>query len=394
MKLNVQLICNDIDLYNLFTSSGLFNNVAIGSDLDLDKKYENLIISDRIIRYNYLLNYLNENKLAADKIFYLLSNNHNESKISSVTSVLKSKNVFVVPPRLTEQQIYDRVCKALSIDKNAINNVVTFLGADSKVGTTIISQAVAEVLADKTGLRIGFLNLSGQPSFDYFDAEGFGLDIIKTKVFNSVLSADELKSAMVQKGNLFLLPSVKILTDLRYYKPKHIEFLINLATSVFDVVIVDAGYYPNSGLYIGSLNDSKIRYMVATQQESCRTTFMLTEEQLYKVQQIDTESIMLVVNRYSEDIDLPNPYKLADNVYKMVLVATLPNVQRAFWRTESEKRTLRGFDPYYDAELNNLANVIAGQLNIELRQKEKLKQINVISKIVSFINARGKNDVS
>lgn len=397
MKLNVQLICNDIDLYNIFISSGLFNNVAIGGDINFSTKYENLIISDRIIKYNDLLNYLNENKLKADKVFYLISYTQNESQINSVTYVLKAKNICVIPPKLTEKQILERVCKELSIDKHSISNVITFFGADSKVGTTITAQAVAEILAENTSLKVGFLNLSGQPSFNYLpESEGFGLDIIKTKIFNSVLSADELKSAMVQKDKLYVLPSVRTLTDLRFYKPKHVEYLINIATSIFDVVIVDAGYYPNSGLYIGAINASGIRYMVATQQETCRAAFDITREQLFKVHQIGTESIMLVVNRYSEDIDLPNPYKLADEVYKMVLSASLPNVQGAFWKTETEKRTLRGLDPYYDAEINNLVSVIAGQLNIELKQDNVRKHKNIFSKIASLINSntRRQSNVS
>lgn len=391
MKLNIQLICNDIDLYNTFATSGLFNKVSIGGELNLDIKYDNLIISDRIIRYNDLLNYLNENKLKADKVFYLMSYSHNESQMVSVTYVFKAKNVCVIPPKLTDQQILDRVCKELSIDKSSINNVVTFLGADSKVGTTITAQAVAEILAKNTGLRIGFLNLSGQPSFNYLpDSEGFGLDIVKTKIFNFVLSADELKSAMVHVDNLYVLPSVKILTDLKLYKPKHIEYLINLASGVFDVVIVDAGYYPNSGLYIGAINASAIRYLVATQQEACKTAFEVTRDQLFKLLQIDTESFMLVVNRCSEDIDLPSPYKLADDVYKMVLAASLPNVQGAFWRTESERRTLRGFITSYDTEVNALANVIAGQLNIEPHQNNTVKRKTVLQSIISMLSKPGR----
>lgn len=370
MKQNIQLICNDIELYNVFNKSSLFNSVSIGGAFDFEKQYDNLMISDRIVGYNDLLNSINENKLKALKVFYLLSYTQNESQINSVKFVLKSKNICVIPPRLTEQQILDRVCQELSIDKSANNNVITFFGADSKVGTTITAQGVAECLAENTFMKVGFLNLSGQPSFNYIkEAEGFGLDIIKTKIFNFVLSDEELKSAMVQKGNLHILPSVKTLSDLRYYKPKHIEYLINLATGIFDIVIVDAGYYPNSGLYIGALNASNMRYLVATQQDACRTAFDLTREQLFKVQEIDTGSIMLVINRYSEDIDLPNSYKLADEVYKMVHAAFLPNIPGAFWKTERDKRTLRGFDPFYDEKLNELVKVIAAQLNIEYKPR-------------------------
>lgn len=366
MKLDIQLICNDIELYNTFHSSGLFGNVRIGGSLELEMNYDNLILSDRIVGYNDLLNIINDNSLKASKVFYLLSYTQNESQINSIKYVLKAKNIHVIPPRLTELQILERVCQELSVEKMINQNVITFFGADSKVGTTITSLAVAESLAQNTVLKVGFLNLSGQPSYDYLlRSEGYGLDIIKMKIFNYVLSADELISAMVQRGSLYILPSVKTLTDLRLYRPKHVEYLVNLATSVFDVVIVDAGYYPNSGLYIGALNSTQLRYMVATQQDACRAAFDLTKEQLFKVQDISTESVMLVINRYTDEIDLPNTYKLADDVYRMVHAAFLPNVPAAFWKTEREKRTLKGLDTYYDSQLNELVKIIAGQLGIE-----------------------------
>ena len=319
--------------------------------------------------YSDLLNSINEGKLKSLKVFYLLSYTQNESQINSVRFVLKAKNICVIPPRLTEQQILDRVCQELSIDKSAKNNVITFFGADSKVGTTITSQAVAECLAENTVMKVGFFSLSGQPSLEYVkEAEGFGMDVIKTKVFNFVLSGEELKSAMVQKGNLYILPSVKTLTDLRYYKPKHVEYLINLATSIFDIIIIDAGYCPNSGLYIGALNATNMRYLVTTQQEACRAKFDLTREQLFKIQEIDTESMMLILNRYSEDIDLPSSYELADDVYKMVHAASLPNVAGA-WKAERDRRTLRGLDPYYGEKLDEVVKVIAAQLSIEYKHQ-------------------------
>lgn len=366
MKQNIQLICNDIELYNAFNNSGLFNSVGIGGMLEINKQYDNLVVSDRIVGFNDLLNSYSEGALKASKVFYLLSYSQNESQLNSMKIVLKAKNIYVVPPKLTDQQILDRVCQDLAIDKSSNNNVITFFGADSKVGTTITAQGVAECLADNTVLKVGFLNLSGQPSYNYVpDTDSFGLDIIITKIFNFVLSADELRSAMVTKGNLYILPSVKTLTDLRFYKSKHVEYLINLATGIFDIVIVDAGYYPNSGLYIGAINSTKTRYMISTQQDACRAAFALTRDQIFKVLDIDPGSIMLVVNRYSDEIDLPNTYKLADEVYKMIHAAFLPNVPGAFWKTEREKRTLRGFDAYYDAQLNELVKVIAAQLNIE-----------------------------
>ena len=60
---------------------------------------------------------------------------------------------------------------------------------------------------------------------------------------------------------------------------------------------------------------------MATQQDACRSAFDITREQLLKILDVDTSSIMLVLNRYSDEIDLPNTYKLAEEVFKMIHAA-------------------------------------------------------------------------
>ena len=379
MNMNITLICNNIQLYNEFMNSQLFSSVKIGQDLNTDDKYDCIIILDKMIEYNKLLELLEENKIKSDNIFYILSSEQNEQHISSIKYVLKSKNVEVIPPRLTEKQIFDRVCDKFKIDLLTNNNVILFFGADSKVGTTITSQAVAEALAENTNYQVCFLNLSGQPSFEYINenTKGYGIDVIKTKIFNSILSKDELKSVMITKGNLSILPSVKLFTDLRHYQPSHAEYLIDLASSLFDIVIVDAGYCPNSGLYIGALNSTKQRYMVATQQESCINMFNMVKNQIFDLLDIDTNSIFLVINRFNNELHLSNFTKITNEVYKMVLAAILPNVPGGFWLSEVNKQTLRNLSSEYRKSLDNLVKIIAEQLGIKYKPPENKTKFNI-----------------
>jgi hypothetical protein len=119
--------------------------------------------------------------------------------------------------------------------------------------------------------------------------------------------------------------------------------------------------------------------MVATQQEACRASFEITKEQILDVLDIDTRTIMLVINRYSNQIDLPNSYRLADEVYKMVLAASLPNAPYVFWQTEAQRKTLLGFDAAYDNQLNELVKIIAGQLGIEYKTQQKAKKKGMLN---------------
>lgn len=200
------------------------------------------------------------------------------------------------------------------------------------------------------------------------------------KTHKRVLSAEELKLAMYKKDNLYVLPSAHILTDLRHYKPKNVEFLVNLCSKTFDVVIIDAGWYANNGLFIGSINSSPYRYMVTTQQESSKLKYLYTKEQILKVFDINSKDIMLVINRYSDLIDLPDPYKLADESYDMVYAATLPNISGVYHETESTRRTLRGYSKDYDQALSMLTKIIANQIDIKLKDApEKKKSFDIFN---------------
>ena len=68
-----------------------------------------------------------------------------------------------------------------------------FHGADSKVGTTMISQSVAEIIAENLkDKRILFTSLNGRSNNQYVDRIGESIEGIKLYLDNKVLSKKEL----------------------------------------------------------------------------------------------------------------------------------------------------------------------------------------------------------
>ncbi len=388
MKLNVHLICNDISLFNTFVESNLFGKVTIGTQLDFSniETCDCVLVSDRVIGFDVLLDMIDKKQLLANKIFYLISSNYNVTQLNNLRIRLESMGVFCLPPKLTLNQILERFCQEINLDTKSNKNVVAFFGADSKVGCTITALGVAESFAENTSCTIGFLNLQGHISYNYIseNTDGYGLDNIKTKIFSSVLSEHELRSAMLCRDNLYILPGVRTLTDFRYYNTRHVEFLVDLASRMFDIVIVDAGSNPNSGLFIGALNSTSNRYMVATQQESCYKSFEVLNEQLLKVLGIDTESFILVINRYNGIFDNSLTYKLAKSNFGMTNAVILPNVNGVFWQTEVDHKTLRHYNnAEYNDMLNKLNKIIAGQLSVEYKDtlsSQKKKRFSFLGK--------------
>ena len=383
---SVTLIINDIDLYNVFLDSKIFNEVNIASSLEEKAEYDYLIVSDRLCGTNELIQKVDTGGLKANKIIYLLSSSKSsQSGYTALTALLKSYSIDVFPPALTESQILSRFCDSINLQERKTYNVIVLFGADSKVGTTLTALSIAENLAAQSEGNIAFLNLAGHVSFSYIDnIDGKGLDSIKSKVFNKILSQDELREAMIQNKifkNLFILPPGRSLIDFKYYQTEHIEYVIKMAANMFEVVIVDAGWYPNNALYFGALNSTPNRYMVTTQQQASLANHCIIKQQAldeYGVTSIKNpndikvdspNNIMLIVNRFNEE--------WSTNItkeYDMVFAISLPNIPMAFYRAESEKKSLRGLSRHYDMQLDKLTNLIALQIEYKLTSKKKTRR--------------------
>lgn len=382
---SVTLITNDIDLYNTFSSYTLFDEVNIASGIDEKTEYGNLIVSDRLYGINQLIEIV-DNGLKANRIIYLLSSNmSSQSGYNSLAALLKSHNISVLPPKLTDTQILIKFCDLINLQERKINNVAVLFGADSKVGTTITALAMAESLADQSEGNVAVLNLSGHVSFTYLDFdESKGLDSIRSKVFNKILSQDELKEAMVQSRNfknLYILPPGRTLIDFKYYGTDHIEYVINMAAAMFDVVIVDAGWYPHNNLYFGALNATPNRYLVTTQEDASANAHFIIRQQVLdeygitvKRNEVNTkvdhpENIMLIVNKFNGEVSTTNFVKS----YDMIFAGALPLVPISTYELQSRKKTLRGSSKYYDKQLDKLTDLVALLMEYKLTKKKKAK---------------------
>ncbi|AEY65621.1 hypothetical protein [Clostridium sp. BNL1100] len=381
----VTLITNDIDLYNVFSNSKLFDEVNIASSLDEKIEYDYLVVSDRLYNINELIQSV-ERGIRAKKITYLLSSaKGNQSGYSSLTALLKSHGISILPPKLTESQLLLRFCEIINLQERKTNNVVVLFGADSKVGTTLTALSIAENMAEQSEGNIAFLNMSGHLSYSYVEnCEGKGMDSIRSKVFNKILSKDELMESMVKSRelkNLYILPPCKTLIDFKYYKTDHIEYVINMASKIFDAVIVDAGWYPHNELYFGALNSTPNRYMVTTPQQSNLDNHRIIKQQALdeygiterksNAEKRDTpNNILLIVNKQSDG--------LGTNVtkdYDMVFAVSLPYIPNASYLTDIQNKSLRGLRKQYDRQLDKLTNVMALQIEYKLQQKQKAKSI-------------------
>lgn len=389
--MKVLLISMDDNLKDKLDITGHFNEVQLNQNIDLDNQnIKVLIVSDKIINPNQLqlLHYEKQLK-QIPHIFYMLSNDYDRQEMNNIIVALKSKNIIIIPPRLTIYQIVERIVQAIHPQIDQKSKVITFLGADSKVGTTMVAQGVAEMLAKYSDKKVGLLFLNDSPNDQYNpQKQNVGIDIIKAKILNTILTPPELLEACISFSNVYILPGVNYMLDFRHYHPKHIEHLIKVANELFDVVIIDVGSKIDNGLSIAALNSTSFKYLVTTQQENARKQFIRTNLQYFEYLGLNIKDFMLVINKYIEGSELYDARELVE-VYNMVLAGYIPCLSvHSSWKAELEnKHLLHLNDEKYNNQVSKLSKIIATQLKIDYKDdfsEERPKEKGLIKKLLGY----------
>lgn len=363
---NVGLLSKDFDLIEQFKKIDYFDSFKIGNDISELNDTDILIISDRVFSANDLLGKIAQEKFNVKHVYFMVSN---KNYSNNLRNLLESKNIIVIPPRLTNNQIIEFIIKNSFDGIRTDKNIFTFLGADSKVGTTMVAQSIAELISLQTNKSVflGFLN--GKTSTEYIEnSRGQGIDEIKTKLTNKILSFDEFIDVCIKKDNLYILEGASYLPEIKYYHPEDIENLINLISNKFDIIILDTGSNVELGMTIGALNLTSFRFLITTQQESALQNFNKVNEQVLK--KLGIKDFMLIINKYIDDNMLGSAYEIA-KLYNNTLAATVPYLKWG-WQAEKDKKTFLNYDDKeYRFKIEEIAAIIYKSLGLENLTIEK-----------------------
>ncbi len=359
------LVSNDIELYNKIDGLKVFAKLDIQNDFNSVNDYDIVLVSDRLLSFNNFLDSYRTHLKNVKSLFYMVSN-HSEHNINHIKAILDAKNVRIIPPRKTVNQIIEIILEETGGISLTSKNIAAFFGADSKTGTTITTQAIAETLAKGMHGNVCLMYLNGQPAYDYINFENspaLGLDNIKVKLINKVLTKNELIDTCVNKDNLYILTGAEGIAETRHYHPDHVEYLIELASKHFSALLIDTGCKLQLGMSIGALNTTNNRYIITTQQDNAKRNFDRTKTQLFSQLGFDVKDFLLIVNKYIETPELYTPSQLAE-LYGCTLAGTLPYLDYG-WQSERDRNTLLGYSKAYDSQVEDIAKVIACQLGLD-----------------------------
>lgn len=373
--MNLTLVSSDNELYRGFVNSSFFNAVTMLDEESVDITLiddEIIVISDSKID----INSLSTCKVGiSQKVFYLVSNKKDEEQVKSIKAVCQSYDIIAIPNKLVARQIIEFVEKTLFPEAYEKKKIAVFMGADSKVGTTMICQSVAEVIANNSSLKVGYFVLSDKKNDNYMQGAN-SLDLLKGKVTNDLLTKEDILDAMIKKDNIYLLAGISNLLEIRRYSLKHIEALLTMAADIFDVTIVDAGSNLDNPLTIAALKYTNNILMITSQAPASKNQFD-TNSSILNNLMLNKESFMLVVNKY---IDNKTVFSSANEIagyYKMLLAGKVSAVGSGHENllTEIEQKTFNHFEiDEYNEEIKIIARVLSNRLDIKVdleEQKEK-----------------------
>ena len=370
---NILIISENGSLKAELENTGFFGDVKTSVSFTGNKlnRIDILIVDGLTISYDqYLKNF--SNFLNQVKSNYYIAKD--VDTYSTVNKNLSGYGIIVIPPLLTDTQKCQKICSLAVEDFTVKNNIVCFFGAGPGVGTTMISQSVAQLLSDLIGKSIIFLALDSNYSTTYFDIDSRsgGLVEIKDRLINNILSADELKNSCLKAGSLYVLPGENDISKVRHYHPEHIEKLINLSLKTFDVTIINAGS-ATTGMSIGALNSSKLKYLITTQSYKHFRNFEKLVNQIFVNLGISSDDFSLVVNKYIEASDIEDEISLSKN-YGMQLASVIPLLDyTTSLEAENNGKTLVGYDQIFSDSIRQFAVLLCKELGIEIKDKEVVK---------------------
>ncbi len=370
---NILIISENGSLKAELENTGFFSDVKTSVSFTGKKlnRIDILIVDGLTISYDQYLNNFSKFLKQVKSNYYIAKD---LDTYSTVNKNLSGYGIIVIPPLLTDTQITQKICTLAVEDFTVKNNIFCFFGAGPGVGTTMISQSVARVLSDNTGKSIIFLALDGSYGTTYFDIDSRsgGLAEIKDRLINNILSADELKNSCIKTGSLYVLPGENDISKVRHYYPEHIEKLTYLSSRTFDITIINAGSAV-TGMSIGTLNSSKLKYLITTQSYKHFRNFEKLVDQIFVNLGISSDDFSLVVNKYIEASDLEDEISLSKN-YGMSLASVIPLLDyTTSLEAENKGKTLVGYDRIFSGSIRQLAVFLCKELGIEIKDKEVVK---------------------
>ncbi len=235
--------------------------------------------------------------------------------------------------------------------------IFSFHGSDHKNGCTMISQSVAEMLAEyKREANILLIFLNSRQSLEFMAGDMISIDHFKSRLESGMPIDEMLLRSCRRRDRFYVIAGLENEMEHRRYFPDHSRILLKELKSRFDIVIADTGSDVDSGLALGGLLESDRNCMILAQNEASIKRY---ERNTAVYDKLSLNFDYYLLNKFS----LKEPYSMKYISQRLRLPKdSLMKVTRGGYeyQAEAERKSLLEYEnDQYSADIFKIASVVS-----------------------------------
>lgn len=239
-----------------------------------------------------------------------------------------------------------------------MNNVCKFWGTDHKVGTTMLAQSCAEILATSGSKRVLLLTLS-ENSGDDFSCEGCkSIEDLRHRLACNLLTKENILEYINKSGEIYKINGLANPKNMFSFSTEMTIGLIDIAARAFDEVIVDSGTGLSSPLTLAALTYNRNNVVVFSQQASSLRCWNVLRD---KMTEHGILLALTIINKFIKGDHITPSYiaqrtGIMQNTFKTVAESEY-GIQ-----AEADRKTLLYFgEKQIEKDLTNIVQWISGK---------------------------------
>ncbi|WP_066412857.1 AAA family ATPase [Sutcliffiella cohnii] len=300
-------------------------------------------------------------------IFYKLNAAATASVIKNIQLVCSGYQIEPISELYNREQVVLEVIKYLTgDDERSSNRIIAFFGTHSGAGVSTTVMNVARLLGQRVKERVLVLSLNPWDPADYFQQyEGHYLNDLKVDLRTKNLTQQKLQQYVHKNKFFYQLAGNRDIKLQRYFETEEIDHLIEVASSSFDTILIDAGCHFDNACYAQTFVSSNLKFLVTTQEtKGYRNYFPLIKQQLLDPYNKELTNFLLLINQYRPNYALINEKDLQEDL-EMSLLTSIPD-QDVFGPISIRQNEFlydTGDNDYREA-IETIVNTIIGEANL------------------------------
>ncbi|NHN33100.1 hypothetical protein [Paenibacillus agricola] len=314
----------------------------------------------------------------SNRIIYLLSNELDPQTMRTTQSLCAAQGIDYVSPYHTPEQVAEQAGRICLAKESPTSKVIASIGALPQLGVTSSLLAIGSSLAALSGVRVGIFGLNGwNPGDSGLAYTGKYVDELWGSLQGKQLQATELPNKMqLLAPNVYYMAGNRDLKKLYYYQTDGVSWLIEKARECFDLILLDAGSYPDHALAAQSIYASDLLLVHMNQSQQAKIQWRrMCDHILQPVFQWEQRQSMLLFNKMYHSPDVENEKQLSRQL-GMPYVGSFPYVP-TFYRGEAEGGWANPQSQEYNKELQKVSKAILHYYNLPVTSVTLMEEARV-----------------